>query len=208
MVKTIGPLFSLDARGQIGKTLIYAKHGDTNYAKAYNVPTNPRSTAQTLQRTLVRAITRQWASLSALTQASWLPLAAQRSSTAYHAYLWYNLQRWNRRLLPVPTPVDNTTATVNDSIYFTPAGIRPNWIWQTSVEQASKPPYVSVLAADLSESFPGAYQYLVALVFNPNEANGSYEFNGSWTAPDSSFRYTATIVGYEDGDICPWTYFE
>ena len=40
------PLFSLDARGQLGKTLVYAIWKGLNYCRSYVIPTNPETAAQ------------------------------------------------------------------------------------------------------------------------------------------------------------------
>ena len=43
MAKTIAPLFSIEASGQIGKTLVYDRRG---WTRIYTVPTNPRTDPQ------------------------------------------------------------------------------------------------------------------------------------------------------------------
>ena len=46
MAKLHGPLFSLDARGQLGKTLVYSIWKGLNYARKYAIPSNPNTAAQ------------------------------------------------------------------------------------------------------------------------------------------------------------------
>jgi uncharacterized protein with NRDE domain len=46
MSKLQGPLFSLDARGQLGKALVYAIWKGLNYARKYVIPANPNTAAQ------------------------------------------------------------------------------------------------------------------------------------------------------------------
>ena len=43
MAKVNGPLFSLDARGQLGKALVYAIWKGLNYARKYVIPFNPKT---------------------------------------------------------------------------------------------------------------------------------------------------------------------
>jgi len=46
MSKLQGPLFSLDARGQLGKALVYAIWKGMNYSRKYVIPANPSTTGQ------------------------------------------------------------------------------------------------------------------------------------------------------------------
>ena len=46
MAKVNGPLFSLDARGQLGKALVYAIWKGLNYARKYVIPFNSKAEAQ------------------------------------------------------------------------------------------------------------------------------------------------------------------
>lgn len=46
MAKLHGPMFSLDARGQLGKAIVYSIWKGINYARKYVIPFNPKTTAQ------------------------------------------------------------------------------------------------------------------------------------------------------------------
>lgn len=50
MAKVKGPLFSMDARGQIGKTLVYLGWKGLKTVRQYVVPSNPNSAGQQTQR--------------------------------------------------------------------------------------------------------------------------------------------------------------
>ncbi len=50
MAKLKGPLFSLQAAGQIAKTLVYFPWKGLNVAREYVVPANPKTALQTTQR--------------------------------------------------------------------------------------------------------------------------------------------------------------
>jgi hypothetical protein len=195
---------SFDARGQLGKTLIFAKHGQTNYSKSYAVPTNPKSAAQTVQRVMVAAITKQWASLSAPYQASWLPLATSRQSTPYHAYLWYNLDRWRRRLLPVPTPTTTPSLQVYGYQTLEITGPDPNYAVNIMGDEEFKTAYIALLGASTTEPVPDEFCYLVATLRNPDVDELGYEFNATWTPPVAGGWYFATMIGFEDGTFTQW----
>ena len=47
MPRLTGPLFSLDARQTLGKTIVYSAWKDINYARMRVVPYNPKSAYQT-----------------------------------------------------------------------------------------------------------------------------------------------------------------
>ena len=46
MAKLNGPLFSLDARGKLGRSLVYSIWKGINYVRKYVIPHNPRTDAQ------------------------------------------------------------------------------------------------------------------------------------------------------------------
>lgn len=60
MAKLKGPVFSLDARGNIGKTLVFLGWKGLKTVRSYVVPANPRSTGQVTQRNLFTAGVNQW----------------------------------------------------------------------------------------------------------------------------------------------------
>jgi len=61
MTRVIGPMFSLAASGQIGRSIVYAKWRGISYARSYAIPFNPNSTDQGLIRDLIKAATQAWA---------------------------------------------------------------------------------------------------------------------------------------------------
>lgn len=50
MAKVTAPLFGFDARGQLGKALVFADWKGRQYARRFVIPANPKSTEQTLTR--------------------------------------------------------------------------------------------------------------------------------------------------------------
>lgn len=53
MARVKGGLFSLDASGQLAKTLVYSRWKGLKTVRSYVIPANPQSTAQTAQRNLL-----------------------------------------------------------------------------------------------------------------------------------------------------------
>ena len=60
MAKVTGPLFSITARGQIGKALIYSRWKNIDYVKQYAVPTQPNTPAQLAVRDKIRQLANIW----------------------------------------------------------------------------------------------------------------------------------------------------
>jgi len=54
MAKVKGPLMSMDARGQIGKNLVFMGWKGIKDVRSYVVPANPNTTAQQAQRTIMQ----------------------------------------------------------------------------------------------------------------------------------------------------------
>lgn len=86
-----GPLFSLDASGQLGKALVYAKWKGRAYVREYVIPANPRSLAQQFQRGILAALTRWWAGTNATPRATWQALADAGNYSTFNAFQKFNL---------------------------------------------------------------------------------------------------------------------
>lgn len=60
MAKTTGPLFSLEARGSVGKALTYSYWRGVNYVRSRVIPHNPQSSLQTAIRNLIKDASQAW----------------------------------------------------------------------------------------------------------------------------------------------------
>ena len=56
MAKVKGPLMSMNARGQIGKTLVYSGWKGLGTVRQHVVPSNPKTAGQVEQRDIMRAV--------------------------------------------------------------------------------------------------------------------------------------------------------
>lgn len=61
MAKVNAPLLSLDASGQVGKSMVFSKWKGINYVRRYIVPANPETDDQVAVRDLVRDASQAWA---------------------------------------------------------------------------------------------------------------------------------------------------
>jgi hypothetical protein len=93
MAKTSGPLFSLDARGSVGKAITYSFWKGINYVRARVVPNNPQSADQTAIRDLITDATVAWklgSTVGAVTIDASYKLAYD-TAAAGQAYSGFNL---------------------------------------------------------------------------------------------------------------------
>lgn len=125
MASVTGPLMSMDASGTLAGTLVFSKWKGRNYVRSHVIPANPKSAGQTGIRSMMRYLSQLWASIAALTQASWDELAATTSVSAFNAFVGHNLSRWQNNLAPteaypaLAADTDlNPDAVANDGVLF------------------------------------------------------------------------------------------
>ena len=82
MAKVTGPLLSLDARGQIGKALVFSNWKGIQDVRQFVVPSNPNTAAQQTQRGKITSMNALWHSTpwTADDLTAWNVFAAEMSS--------------------------------------------------------------------------------------------------------------------------------
>lgn len=60
MAKVISPLMSMDARGQIGKAIVFSIWKGVNYVRQYAIPSNPNSADQVAIRGIISQASVAW----------------------------------------------------------------------------------------------------------------------------------------------------
>lgn len=103
MVKLLGPIASLSASGDVGKTLIFSNSGGQAYARSWAKPANPNTNGQRCTRAIVAFVSQIWNQISPAYKASWDALAARTSISPFNACVAYNLKRWRRFAYPTIT---------------------------------------------------------------------------------------------------------
>ncbi len=100
MVKLTGPAISAQAAGKLGQaiTLVTSKRG--TYMKKLTAPRQPRSGGQVSTRSLIKFLSKQWATTTPADRDSWRALATETNIAPYHAYLAYNATRFRNFLMP------------------------------------------------------------------------------------------------------------
>ena len=116
MVKLIGPAMSIDASGALGGVMVFSKWKGRNYARQLVVPTNPKSGMQTGMRSMLGALSKQWALLSAGEKAVWENLADADVISPFNAFVKFNQLRHRNFKSPCIDPTD-TDAGLTQSVF-------------------------------------------------------------------------------------------
>ncbi len=90
MARVYGPLFSLDARGTIGKAIVYSNWKGLGTVRMWLKPYDPDSPGQHAQRILIGKAVKGWQSLSPAQRAAWNSQASGISTKA-HPLSGFNL---------------------------------------------------------------------------------------------------------------------
>lgn len=94
MVKLRGPMLSAEASGTLGNAAILSSWKGRAYAKAYAIPSNPRTAMQTANRAVMRFLAQVWNDVPAPEKAMWVALAQEMGIPSYNAFIRTNLERW------------------------------------------------------------------------------------------------------------------
>lgn len=90
MSKTIAPLLSFDARGQIAKTQVYSVWKGRPYVRRYVIPSNPDTAEQQLTRTVFAFLNALWRYFPGSAVAAWEAYANTSRFTARNGWLKQN----------------------------------------------------------------------------------------------------------------------
>ena len=181
MATVKGPLFSLDASGSIGGSVVYSKWKGRNYVRRHAIPSNPKSGGQLSVRAMMRFLSQYWATLTSGEQADWATRAAVTNISPFNAYIQYNMDRWGREEYPSqqdPAAETGTPGTLTTE--SATAGVRSITIADT----------VSVLANNW-----GILLYRSTTTgFTPSR-NNAYQIMVAVSAAAFTFLDTAVVVG-------------
>lgn len=89
MAKATGPLFSLDARGQLGKAIVYSIWKGINYVRRHVVPENPQTECQLIIRTVITDGSQKWAddTITASDKILWDAAADGKPYSGFNLYM-------------------------------------------------------------------------------------------------------------------------
>ncbi len=92
MSKTIAPLISFGAGGQLGKTAVYSTWKGIPYVRRYVIPANPRTTRQVVTRNLFKALQQMWLLMPALGKDPFVANSAGRPYTPNNKFTSLNVK--------------------------------------------------------------------------------------------------------------------
>lgn len=91
MPKTVAPLLSFDARGQIGNAIVYSSWKGRQYARRYVIPANPNSSAQQDTRNTFKWLNNVWRAMPANILGGWQAYATSSRFTDRNGFIKQNL---------------------------------------------------------------------------------------------------------------------
>lgn len=119
-----GPLLSLDASGKVAGAIVFSKWKGRPVVRQLVTPSNPKSSAQWGQRSMMRFLGVAWADIDPADQAMWNDLAEAGKYSPFNAFVSYNLNRWTQWQDPLMTPTQAAgTAPVMGALTVT-GGVR------------------------------------------------------------------------------------
>lgn len=126
MAKVKGPLFSLDARGQIAKTLVFMGWKGIATVRKYVIPANPNTAAQQTQRGYFKDAVAEWHTdgFSAIDVTAWnlYALALKVAQSGFNVCIKLKVdtkrlvKNWIKLVVCLITGITATGCTVNISI--------------------------------------------------------------------------------------------
>ena len=122
MARTKGPLFSMEASGQIGKAIVYSEWKGRTYARGYIIPKNNHRPNQERIRTGWAIAVTKWQSLTTEVKLAWTTFANQFQMSGFNVFLQHLIREINIQLDPEEIPA-SVTVTGNppvDVIVWTP----------------------------------------------------------------------------------------
>jgi len=211
MAKLTGALMSLGARGSIAKTLTFASARGVPYVRQTVIPSNPRTTEQTLTRDVMRDASNIWKNAPALLRAPWDLFAQGRSASGRALFIGEYISVLRGAVPPettralmtfspgakggvAPVTVAATPGVTQLSVLVTPPSAPTGWV------------VAGVVAAALGNVAPDAGTFLTAvagtqvnpatpIVLTGLTAAQEYVVGGwvQWTRPVGFTAYGASL---------------
>jgi len=103
MVKVLGPMFSFEASGTIGKIATFSKWKGRPYVRQRVIPSNPKSPLQVSTRAMMRFLSQAWAGVGSTPQGTWEDLAAAAQISPFNSFISRNQQRYREFQAPSQT---------------------------------------------------------------------------------------------------------
>ena len=163
MAVTKAPLFSMDASGQVAKSIVFSRWKGRPYVRQLVVPSNPKTGLQTGVRAMMRFLTQAYASLSSGEKQAWADRALIDNITALNADVQYNMpiMRQNKGIWTDPANTPGTPPGAPTSPGATAQVKSVVLAWTNSVTGT---PYATFIYRSLTGTFTEDPSNLIAIV--------------------------------------------
>ena len=180
MTKTIAPVMSFSASGQLGKSLVYGTWKGVPYARRYVIPSNPKSTAQVAQRNLFKWVHDAYKYLDAAATASWELYAKGKPLTGPNTF-----QQKNLVALKGQTVITNI-------VFITPVNGGPPNVSTTLTAGSGQ-----ITAVGVPPTLPSGWTItqMVAVCMVQQDPHGEKEPNPSFTLTKSATPWSVVFTG-------------
>ena len=209
MAKVTGPILSMRAGGQIGKSQVYAQWRGVPYARQYAVPSNPKTTAQTSVRSSFAWLQDYFRSAPAVAQTPWFQSAKGKPVTDRNRLTQVNM--------PLIRQVTNVTGFLGSpgvasgpalasvsiaqstdvaQVTVVPAALPTGWSVAQAVavmfpQQDSHQPFTGLIIAGVDATDP----YQVDLTRDPTtETTWVISAWAEYSKPDGSFAASVAVT--------------
>ena len=94
MVKVIGPMFGLDARGKLGNSLVYSIRKGVNYTRQYLIPKDKKSSAQLQNRAAFNdGVSKwRWGIIATYAKTRWDSYSVGTSESGFNRFMRFYLK--------------------------------------------------------------------------------------------------------------------
>lgn len=211
MAKTIAPLLSFGAGGQIARTGVYSSWKGIPYVRRYVVPANPRTTAQMVTRNLFKKLQSMWLLMPATGKAPFEANAQGRPFTPSNAFTKLNVTGIDTETPPTdmdffkgspgakgglpPASLIITPGSGQLSAAVGTPSLPPGWTINMAagiafLDQDPQTPFEGTIQAQTDASSP------YALVFTGLTASEVYQVSAwiVWNRPDGSLAYSTSLT--------------
>lgn len=110
MARVTGPLFSMDASGQLGKALVFAKWKGRAYCREYVIPENPHETKQENVRHAFSLMVAEYQGEGAPAKLAWETYAEPFAMSGFNAFMSRGMKQYKIQLTTVVDPASVSVA--------------------------------------------------------------------------------------------------
>ena len=203
MVKTYGPMFSLDASGTIANAITFSKWKGRSYARQRVIPSNPKSVLQVSMRAMMKFLTQEWAGIESTPKGSWDERAAAANISPFNSFIGVNQSLWREFSTPSQTDPIPLTGTLPVAVLTSAVGgpahmdvtftiTTPNDAWGVILFRSPTgtfTPSISNAIAVLPYTTAAAHVYT-----DSNLVAGAYYYDARWFTKEG-------VMGPDEGEV-------